>query len=191
MKKPLCVTNLGRRRFLGRGLAAFSIFAGFFKALPARASGLTRFTVTNPSHPVPDIVFLYGETTGDMRRLSDFKGQVVLLNIWATWCAPCVLEMPALDALQAELGGSDFTVLPVSLDRGSNRMIREFYDEHGITKLPIAVDFDLNIARKLNPRAMPLSLLIDRQGREVGRCLGGEEWDSDDAIELIRGVMNS
>lgn len=107
---------------------------------------------------------------GDGRdlTLADFEGRVVLLNIWATWCPPCREEMPTLDALQARLGGSDFHVLPLSIDRAGLEPVRRFYRETGIRNLDLYIAEDTRAMLALAVVGLPTTILIDRIGRERG-----------------------
>ena len=113
---------------------------------------------------VAEINFDDGE--GHARKLADFKGKVVLLNIWATWCIPCRKEMPALDRLQASLGGANFEVVPVSIDRSGLEVIRKFYIEVGIRNLALYVDSSGQVLGRVRALGLPTSLLIDRSGEE-------------------------
>jgi thiol-disulfide isomerase/thioredoxin len=109
--------------------------------------------------------------------LADFHGRMVLLNLWATWCMPCRKEMPALDRLQAKLGGSSFTVLPLSIDHRGRDVVARFYRELGLKSLSIYVDKSANVSYVANVVGMPTTLLIDVQGRELGRVIGPAELD--------------
>ena len=144
------------------------------------------FAATEPK-PVPEITFFNGN--GEEGSLADFRGQVVVLNLWATWCGPCRREMPSLDRLQAQYGGEDLQVLPLSVDRGDRDQIQAFYDELGIGSLGIYHDPKAKANRTLRAPGLPTTVVIDRAGREVGRVLGHAEWDSDDAIELLQAIM--
>ncbi len=125
---------------------------------------------------------------GDGRRMSlaDFRGKQVLLNIWATWCGPCREEMPALDRLQTQLGGPDFEVVALSIDREGVDAVRDFYAELGIEALRIYVDVSTMAPVNLNVRGVPTTLLVDRNGREIGRYAGPAEWDGEAAVKAIR-----
>ncbi|MEM9762955.1 MAG: TlpA disulfide reductase family protein [Pseudomonadota bacterium] len=127
---------------------------------------------------------------GQDLTLADFEGRVVLLNIWATWCAPCREEMPTLDALQARLGGPDFHVLPLSIDRAGLDPVRRFYDEIGIRHLGMYLAEDIRAMHAFAVIGLPTTLLIDRQGRERGRLTGPAEWDSPEAVAQIQSLTN-
>jgi thiol-disulfide isomerase/thioredoxin len=123
---------------------------------------------------------------GRARGLTDFRGKVVLLNIWATWCAPCRREMPTLDRLQATLGGEGFEVVALSIDRAGIDVVRKFYTEVGIKHLVLYIDSSGKAASKLSASGLPTTLLIDREGREVGRLVGPAEWDAPAMVAFIR-----
>lgn len=164
-------------------LSAVLVLWALIASLPAAAFN---FAPTEPT-PLPEITFFNGD--GEERSLADFQGQVVVLNLWATWCAPCRREMPSLDRLQAQYGGEDLLVLPLSVDRGEQDKIQAFYDELGLTSLGIYHDPKAKANRTLRAPGLPTTVVIDRAGREVGRVLGHAEWDSDEAVELLQGIM--
>ena len=129
---------------------------------------------------------------GDGRNLTlaDFEGRVVLLNIWATWCPPCREEMPTLDALQARLGGSDFHVLPLSIDRAGLEPVRRFYRETDIRNLDLYIAEDTRAMLALAVVGLPTTILIDRMGRELGRLAGPAEWNSPEAVAQISALID-
>jgi thiol-disulfide isomerase/thioredoxin len=122
--------------------------------------------------------------------LADFRGRVVLLNLWATWCVPCRQEMPTLDRLQARLGGPDFQVIALSIDRTGAPAVRAFYEEIGVRHLPLFLDTTGNAVRQLNAPGLPTTLLLDRAGREIGRFVGPAEWDSPAIVETIEKALD-
>jgi thiol-disulfide isomerase/thioredoxin len=137
--------------------------------------------------PVPELTFLDAE--GNEVSLADFQGEVVVLNLWATWCAPCRREMPSLDRLQARFGGNDLEVIALSLDRGDVGKVRAFFDELGIAHLGVYQDPQARAGRELGAPGLPTTIVIDRTGQEVGRLLGPAEWDSDDALAVIKALL--
>ena len=139
--------------------------------------------------PVPVPEFGFTDAEGRALGLADFRGRTVLLNIWATWCAPCRKEMPALGRLQAELGGSAFEVVALSIDRGGTEAVRAFYDEVGVPNLAIYLDRPNISSRTLGVVGIPTTLLIDRGGREIGRAVGPLEWDSPAVVGRLRRAM--
>ncbi len=146
-----------------------------------------KFALHAAPKPVPEIQFQDSE--GKALTLQDFRGRVILLNIWATWCLPCRREMPTLDRLQAKLGGPDFEVLPLSIDRNGFEAITKFYREVGVKHLAMYLDGSAQAASTLGAVGLPTTLLIDRDGRELGRLAGTAEWDSPDMIALINGYL--
>ena len=140
--------------------------------------------------PEPISAFTFEDSAGATKTLSDWKGKVVLLNVWATWCAPCRREMPALDHLQRELGGKDFEVVALSVDRQGLAASKKFLDETKVTNLNLYVESTSKSIGLLHASGLPTSILIDRNGLEVGRLAGPAEWDSEDAKALIRSVLN-
>ena len=146
-----------------------------------------KFALHPTPKPVPEIQFQDSE--GNSLTLQDFRGKVVLLNIWATWCLPCRREMPTLDRLQAKLGGPDFEVLPLSIDRNGFEAITKFYSDVGVEHLAMYLDGSVQAASTLGAVGLPTTLLIDRDGRELGRLVGPAEWDSPDMIALINGYL--
>jgi len=148
---------------------------------------LPGFVATEPPAPLPAASFK--DAAGNRVRLADFRGRVVLLNFWATWCPPCVREMPSLDRLQAMIGGKDFTVIALSLDRLGKARVAPFFGEHGLENLTQYLDPRSRVAVALRVNGLPTTVLIDRAGREVGRVIGPAEWDSPEALTLIQGIM--
>ena len=134
---------------------------------------------------VPDIRFEGSD--GKPRTLADFRGKVVLLNVWATWCAPCRTEMPTLDRLQAKLGGPDFEVVALSMDRAGPGVVKKFFAEIGVEHLALNIDASAKAMFTLDARGLPMTLLIDRKGEEIGRLIGPAEWDAPDMVGFIRG----
>jgi thiol-disulfide isomerase/thioredoxin len=149
--------------------------------------GLGKLVWAQAPKVLPEIAFTDGD--GQPKTLADWKGKVVLLNLWATWCAPCKVEMPSLNRLQAQLGGADFAVVPISLDRGGADLPRKFLNGNNLTGLPLLIDPTGGMAGKLDAIGLPASLILDREGREVARLLGPAEWDGPASLELIRAVI--
>lgn len=150
---------------------------------------MAKFVYTEAARSAPAVVFNDDEG-GAPLRLSDFRGRVVLVNLWATWCAPCKKELPALDALQAARGGEDFHVATVASDPRGRAAATAMFADLGIEHLPVYMDQKLDLAMAVGGQAaLPLSILYDAQGREVGRLLGDADWDGPDARALIEGVI--
>ena len=152
------------------------------------AAAPPNFAMHDAPEPVPELQFTDG--AGQARTLEKFKGKVVLLNVWATWCAPCRKEMPTIDRLQAALGGPDFEVVPLSVDRKGLDVVNKFYAETGVQHLSRYVTSSSNDAfEALTLFGLPATLLIDRQGRELGRLVGPAEWDSPDMLAFLKSVI--
>jgi thiol-disulfide isomerase/thioredoxin len=153
---------------------------------PAGNDGLA-LALFEPPRPLPEIRF--ADDKGRSRTIGDFKGRVVLLNFWATWCVPCRKEMPALDRLAEKIGGKDFVVLPISIDRNGAAAVKPFYKQLGLERLGIYLDPQGLAAAALKLPGVPTTLLIDRNGAEVARKMGEAEWDSAKMIALIRRYL--
>jgi thiol-disulfide isomerase/thioredoxin len=140
---------------------------------------------------LPDVVFR--DQAGAERRLSDWRGRTVLLNLWATWCIPCRKEMPALDALQATLGGARFEVVAVNIDTRDSARPRAWLEGIGVNRLAYYADPSAKAFQdlKLIGRAigLPTTVLVDPAGCEIGTAAGPAEWASQDGIELVRAAI--
>jgi thiol-disulfide isomerase/thioredoxin len=148
---------------------------------------MAKFTLSVPPRPAP--VAEFQDADGKSVSLLDFGGKVVLLNLWATWCAPCVEEMPALDRLQGELGDEGLAVVAVSLDLQGAEVVRPFYQRLGLKNLGIYLDPKNEYSQLLGADAVPSSLLISRNGLFVGKLIGNADWDSPEAIALLRHYL--
>lgn len=154
-------------------------------AVPVGAAERPADFVLHPgARPVPEVHFTDGE--GRPRSLADFRGKVILLNLWATWCPPCRHEMPSLDRLQAMLGGADFEVAALSVDRAGIEPVRRFYDEIGVRDLVTYIDPSGRAVRTLGAVGLPTTLLLDEEGREVGRVARPAVWDSPAMVAFLR-----
>ncbi len=146
------------------------------------------FTFFKTPEVMPELRFLNHKNRE--LTLEAFQGKVVLLNIWATWCVPCREEMPALDRLQAELGGPDFEVVALSIDRGPSSIIEEFYEELGLESLAIYHDPTGRASYKLNMPGIPATFLVDRKGKGLGQVIGPVEWDSPEITLEIEAIIH-
>ena len=160
-------------------------------ATPAGNSLASGDMITFVFKKEPELVptFRFQDAEGHEKTLADWKGKVVLLNVWATWCAPCRREMPALDRLQKEMGGETFEVVALSVDRQGAPASRKFLEETKATGLKLYVESTSKSIGVLRASGLPTTLLIDREGREVGRLAGPAEWDGADAKKLIASVL--
>ena len=132
---------------------------------------------------------------GRPATLADFRGRTVLLNLWATWCVPCRKEMPALDHLQAKLGGTDFAVVAVNIDTTRLDQPKAFLQQIGVNALPLYADPTANVFQVLRgdgqALGLPTTVLIDRNGCEIGTMAGPAAWDSEDAQKLIEAAKET
>jgi thiol-disulfide isomerase/thioredoxin len=164
---PTVPAGAGRNAFSQGEMAAF-----VFRQKPER---------------LPD--FTYTDSSGAARTQADLKGRVVLLNLWATWCVPCLKEMPGLDRLQKDLGSDKFEVVALSVDRAGADATKKFLDKIKVTNLKLYADSSAKAAVNLKVVGMPTTLLINASGEEIGRLIGPAEWDSADAKKLIQAVV--
>jgi len=192
MKSPLGIAIFGMAAILVVGFVSIAFISGSNSgdqgSLSSYAQGEMRaFTSMDEPPAQPDVV--YADASGNEVRLSDYRGQVILVNFWATWCGSCVEEMPALNRLQAEMGGDDFQVVTISLDRSLDDAV-SFFERYDLAELPIIHDTNLASFSRIQTPGLPTSILYDRQGREIGRLTAPAEWDSDDAQRLIQAAIN-
>ncbi len=159
------------------------------KSLKQFARGkLAAFYIYKKPKPVP--AFTYVDEQGKDHSLKELRGKVVLLNLWATWCGPCRHEMPWLDALKNKYKDQPFEMLTISIDRGGLKKPRRFFDKIKIKHLTLYGDKTGRLAPKLRAFGMPTTLLIGRNGMELGRIAGPAEWASDDAFAFIEAAIN-
>jgi thiol-disulfide isomerase/thioredoxin len=170
-------------RLLVLVLAALLGFASHAAAIETPQN----FVLRDSPQPLPEVAFADGD--GRPGSLADFRGKVVLLNIWATWCLPCRKEMPTLDRLQAHLGGPDFEVVAISIDRKGAEAVRNFFAEIGVMHISVRVDPSGESSFALGAFGLPVTLLIDRQGRELGRLQGPAAWDAPDTAEFLKSII--
>ncbi len=145
---------------------------------------MTNFVPQAFPEPVPAAGFR--DEAGNRLTLADFKGKVLLVNLWATWCAPCRREMPELDHLQGLLGGDDFEVVILSQDRRGFPKVKAFLEEIKVKNLVPYVDKSTKSSRMFKALGLPTTFLVDREGREVGRLVGPAKWDAPETIELMK-----
>ncbi len=151
------------------------------ETLPSLIEGLQ--TVNPPAGP-PDEVFLGAD--GAPHHLSDFAGRGMVVNMWATWCVPCVAEMPSLERLSKAVAPQDIAVLPLSSDRGGADLVKSWYQSHGITALPVLLDPKGAMARAFAARGIPTTVIINTNGKVVARLEGAADWGAPEVPALIR-----
>jgi thiol-disulfide isomerase/thioredoxin len=159
------------------------------KKVAAAATG--QVAALLPADPPQSLKSLaFNGPDGNPMTIADHAGKTVLLNLWATWCAPCRKEMPSLAALQSEMGSRDFEVVAISVDRKGLAASRQFLNEVGASALKLYADPSAQALGALQAVGLPASILIDRQGREIGRLLGPAEWNSPEAKALIKAAVD-
>jgi thiol-disulfide isomerase/thioredoxin len=145
------------------------------------------FQKVSPPRVLED--FSFYDSDGRVVRLSDFHGKVVLLNLWATWCPPCIRELPALDRLQGKLGGESFMVLSLSLDRVGRKTVERFFRRLGINNLSLFVDPGHATSAAFPIDVLPATFVLDREGRMVSFLRSYADWDAPEAADMIRAHL--
>lgn len=193
-----------RRKFTPRGFITFLVFLVFAGIVAitlslaseeppactwheAIDSGINNFLEKDPPAPVEDVPFF--DRNGDEVRLSDYKGTPLVMNFWATWCPPCVAEMPALDRLKGLLADSGIDVLAIDEDRNGAEMATKFYEANDIANLDILVDRKMALAKAAGVSGLPTTLFIDADGNEIGAAVGEAEWDSPKAVAFVKACL--
>ena len=151
---------------------------------PPITGQMKNFQISNRVTPAPRIPF--HDANGNKKVLADFEGKVLLINFWATWCAPCIREIPSIARLHAKKNGQNFKVLPISTDAKGADAPLNFLKKINQTTLPIYVDTKMVLARAMGVNVLPTSILVDRRSNVVGRIVGAAEWDSAEALALIK-----
>ncbi len=176
------------------GIFVFLVTATSLAPRPVAAGGpptvsgwMEQFSFINPPRPAPLTPFLVGD--GREVTLADFRGSVMLVNFWATWCSPCVRELPSLDRLQARLGGEGLLVLAINQDRRGAAVAGPFLEKLGTSQLVVFLDQRLRLGRAFGVYGLPWSFLIDRDGAVVGELAGYAEWDTPEGLALIRHYL--
>jgi thiol-disulfide isomerase/thioredoxin len=170
-----------------RGVAISLLLMVTATATAAAASNdniaLGQFSPAETPHPTPEIAFT--GLDGKPASLADLRGKPVVVNLWATWCQPCLREMPSLERLQQKLGGR-LTVAAVSQDRGGEKTVTPFLAKLGLDKVKVYLDPKSEVGKAFGVRGLPTSIVLDAEGREIGRVEGAADWDSD----KIRTVLD-
>lgn len=155
------------------------------QAGPARAAG--EFSLIDPPLPTPNAGFK--DQLGKRLTLADFRDEVVVLNFWASWCAPCIAEMPTLDALQGEMGSEGVRVIAVSLDIGGIKKAAPFFRRTGVKNLALYTDQRSELFQELKGSVLPTTFILDREGRVVESFIGPTDWNDDRVKERLRKYL--
>ena len=159
-------------------------------AVPARAAGeMGKFEKAKAPKPLPDLEFQNADD--QPLRFTDFRGKALLINFWATWCAPCVKEMPSLDRLQAKFPRDKFLVLPLSIDGPTRPKVAPFYKDQKLAHLGVYFDKGRKAMQGLNVSLLPTSILVDPMCRELGRLEGDADWDMPEGVALMKTAIAS
>jgi thiol-disulfide isomerase/thioredoxin len=157
------------------------------KLLAQHAQTLAALKDTIPPAPPPPLIFTSAD--GTKKTLRDFAGKGVVLNLWATWCVPCVSEMPALDQLAGELDPKDIAVIALSSDRQGAPIVQQFFARHKIRHLDVWLDPQGDAVEVLKLRGIPTTLIIDRKGNEQGRIEGAVAWDDPNTVQILKKLV--
>ena len=130
-------------------------------------------------------------TANKTKNLTDFKGKIIFLNFWATWCLPCIKELPSIERLQSKFNKNDLAVIAISLDRGGKEVAERLLRRLKLRKLELYIDKQSKSAKQLGVKYMPTTYIFDRKNRELGKLQGGVEWDDKNAVSLIKYFINN
>jgi len=174
--------------FVAAVLLIFCGMSAIAAEFPPTDGEMQGFTLLKERVAAPTTPFQTGD--GAQIDLTSFQGKVLIVNFWATWCAPCIKEMPSLDRLQAAFPDEAFEVVAINQDRGGKRVAESFLrDKLGLENLAIYLDEKFALGRAFKNRGLPATYAVDRQGNIVGGMFGPAEWDSEDAKNLVRFLL--
>ena len=159
----------------------------FAKLNNQKFGDMKKMTIANNTTSAPKTIFF--DTGGKELTLNDFKGRLTLVNFWATWCAPCRKEMPSLEVLSNQIGGDTFQVITIATMRSSEEAVEKFFNDNNIIDLPKFRDPKGYLARASGVAALPLTILLDRNGNEISRLIGDADWAQDETIEFIKKAI--
>lgn len=174
--------------YMALSLATSPAMAGIEDASAMREGDMKKLTFHSLPKATTSAAFELADGAGKA-TLADYQGKVVLVNFWATWCAPCRKEMPALSELQDELGGRDFEVLTIATGRNNPAGIKKFFAEIGVTNLPRHQDPKSAVASQMGVFGLPITVILDAEGREIARLRGDADWASDNAKAIIKALL--
>ena len=183
------MTPMKRRILLAAGATLPAVLLRRKLSAAPRGTVPSMDELPTTASPVPEFQFTTAE--GEVRTLKDFAGKGVVLNFWATWCIPCVAEMPALAKLASLVDPAHVAILPLSSDRAGAAAVQKFYDEKGIKGLPILLDPRGDAARAFGSRGIPTTILIDARGRERARLEGAADWADPAAVAAVKELAKS
>lgn len=164
-------------------VAMLALQSVLFQSGPPNIGAMEKFTPIVPPRPVPDVAFISPD--GAPIKLADKGGRVLLVNFWATWCAPCIRELPALAALQRKLDAKTSEVVLISVDRQGTKDPAAFLRQLGLNDLRSALDPTNALVRAFAAKGLPVTYLIDAEGKIQGQVVGDADWDSAEAVDLV------
>lgn len=174
---------------LGANAETAPLPASEIAALEALREGhMAKLQFHDAPRPASDLAFLRADDTES--SLAAYDGKILVLNFWATWCAPCLKEMPGLDRLNLALGGDDFAVVTLATGRNSPAGIARFFKTTELQSLTQYRDIKQGIAREMDIPGLPTTVILDRQGREIARMTGDAEWDTPSAKAIVTALIN-
>ena len=186
-----CIEAVWSRGWGASGTLAVALLLALPTQAVAADSAKTKVTFgqfipATPPQPAPEVAFT--DAQGNPASLADFRGKPAVVNLWATWCEPCLREMPSLQRLQAKLDGR-LVVAAISEDRRGAEVVTPFVAKLGLDKIAVYLDPKNAVGRAFGVRGLPTSIVLDREGREVGRVEGAAEWDSEKMLALIEPLL--
>ncbi|MFQ1699472.1 TlpA disulfide reductase family protein [Loktanella agnita] len=152
-----------------------------------REGDMRKLILHDTPEPGSDVSFTAAD--GTEATLADYQGKYVLVNFWATWCAPCRKEMPMLGDMQTQLGGADFEVVTIATGRNPRPAMERFFEEIAVDNLPLHTDPRQALARSLGVLGLPVTLILNPEGQEVARLQGDADWSSDSAYAIIAALL--
>jgi thiol-disulfide isomerase/thioredoxin len=155
--------------------------------LELRSGEMRKLAILKTPEELPDFMLL--DMDDGKRYMTEFKGKYVVLNFWATWCAPCRKEMPMLDDLQAELGGDDFVVVLIAAGRNPKPAVRKFFEEANIVNLPTLRDPTQQYTNLMGVFGLPITVILNPEGLEIARMRGDADWSSPEAYSFLRAMI--
>ena len=178
---------LGIVLYIALALGANPAFADTTRAEALRDGDMKKLMFHSAPEPAPQVEFKRGD--GGRGTLGDYEGRVALVNFWATWCAPCRAEMPTLSALAREMDGENFAVVTIATGRNPPPAMKKFMDEIGADNLPLHRDPKSALAREMGIFGLPVTMILDAEGREIARLTGDADWNSDSARAVIAALI--
>lgn len=181
--------TLGIVLYMALALGANPALADSAEAEALREGDMKKLVFHSAPEAAPATEFERAD--GGTGTLDDYRGRHVLLNFWATWCAPCRAEMPTLSALQDAMGGADFAVVTIATGRNAPPAMKKFFDDIGVDNLPLHRDTNSALARQMGVFGLPATVILDPEGREIARLTGDADWNSDSARAIIAALTGA